>query len=252
MSNLTTSLLEQIKNLSTFITFDEEAHIYSLKKNNQELSSVSSVINDYTPVFDKISVARHVADRDNIDVQEVLESWKIRRDFSAVKGGEFHLYVSVFLTKNRKLPVQTPIDNHLKAFHKFWGKNRDRFRIIATEFFVYDEQCKMAGTIDCLAQRVDTQDFVVFDWKTNKNIRMKNAFYETFKKPLEHLDHCEYNRFSLQLSFYRLLLKKALNLSVEKAFFVQFNENQEYTLCEAACFDAEVANILEIRESSQH
>lgn len=244
------TVCDLIKEVSKAVAFNEEDHLYHLEKNKKELASVSSILDRYAPSFDRISTASHVARRDGIGMQEVLESWRIRRDFSAVKGSEFHLYASVFLMENRRIALQTPIKSYVQAFHKFWNDHSELFKIVATEFCVYDEENRLAGTVDCLAQRIDTGEYVIFDWKTNKNIKKKNNFHQYFKAPLDHLDHCEYNRFSLQLSLYRFLIKSCLKLPVKKGFFVHFGENREYDLCDAVPFEKEVKEILKLHQKT--
>lgn len=244
------TICDLIKRVSQAVVFYEEDHLYHLAKDNKKLASVSSILDKYTPSFDKISTASHVARRDGLGVQEVLESWRIRRDFSAVKGSEFHLYASVFLMENRRVTLQTPIKNQINAFHKFWQDHHDLFKIIATEFCVYDEVNSLAGTVDCLAQKIDTGEYVIFDWKTNKTVKKKNNFHQYLNPPLDHLDHCEYNRFSLQLSLYRFLIKSCLKLPVKKGFFVHFGENSKYDLCDALPLETEVEKILKLRQKT--
>ena len=46
------------------------------------------------------------------------------------------------------------------------------------------------------------------DYKTNEKIPKKNEF-QTFKRPLQHLDDCKWNFYKLQLTMYGVLLELA-------------------------------------------
>ena len=76
----------------------------------------------------------------------------------------------------------------------------------------------------------------IWDWKTNKKLRMSNEYNKKLKGILSHLDECEYTIYSLQLSIYREIIKKKTNLDIGKTYIVWFFEdNDDYKVIE--CLD---------------
>ncbi|BBM88858.1 hypothetical protein COTS27_00545 [Spirochaetota bacterium] len=214
-----------LQELACKIDFDPEHHKYVIKATSKSCISVSAFIDAFIPTFKDKEVAERVSDRDGVPTDEILEDWRIRRDYSVVRGTEFHLYVKTFLTTGRKKPLQTPINNTVNGFHRFWNKNLHRYQCVATEFILYDETLRLAGTIDSLFYHPKTNKYIIFDWKTNRHIRMKNNYHEKLLTPFDDLDACEYYKYSIQMTLYRDLLKRTLGLDVDKAFIIHFDHN---------------------------
>jgi ATP-dependent exoDNAse (exonuclease V) beta subunit len=53
----------------------------------------------------------------------------------------------------------------------------------------------------------------IWDWKTNKKIDKKNR-WQQFKEPISHLDVCELNTYSLQLSLYKYIITRNTNIEL--------------------------------------
>jgi hypothetical protein len=82
---------------------------------------------------------------------------------------------------------------------------------IYTEFMVWDEEsriCGMADEVECINNTINVNDH-----KTNKEIK-KQGFYvanvgrERMLPPVSHLDDCNWNHYSIQLSLYMYMLWK--------------------------------------------
>jgi len=85
----------------------------------------------------------------------------------------------------------------------------------------YSHEHLVAGTIDCLL--VKGKQFIIVDWKTNKKeLHFKSGYYkkvngiestqwvdkkEYFLAPLNHLEHCKGNVYTMQLSLYAYILE---------------------------------------------
>lgn len=97
--------------------------------------------------------------------------------------------------------------------------------VLYAEVRVYSSQFKVCGTIDVFA--VKDKTFVIIDWKTNKDpLKFYSGYYkkvwnadrtekiktdewvakdDRFKKPLNHLQKCKGNIYTIQLSLYAAL-----------------------------------------------
>ena len=72
------------------------------------------------------------------------------------------------------------------------------------KFKVYDDENEIAGTSDIIAD-VDDKYFDVLDFKTNKKFLFFNKYNKYLLHPVSHLQECQYNDYSLQLSLYAYL-----------------------------------------------
>lgn len=59
---------------------------------------------------------------------------------------------------------------------------------------------------------------------TDKKIDYKNQ-YQNFKKPLTHIEDCEFNKYSLQVNLYRKLLEPVI--TINQMYIIWFNQNNE-------------------------
>jgi ATP-dependent exoDNAse (exonuclease V) beta subunit len=75
----------------------------------------------------------------------------------------------------------------------------------------------------------------MFDYKTNKEIKRKNPRKETLLNELNHLQQCEYAKYSLQLSLYSTIIEKITEFKVPKSYIVWVNGEENYELIE--CLD---------------
>lgn len=213
-------LKNSLKEKFSKIIFIEEGHQYFV--NDVCYDSVSSVIASYTPDFDVEKFSKRVAKREKSSQKEIKQIWAIRRDLSMVRGTEFHLYVETYLNEKKKIAITTPIELEIKAFHEFWdNKNCNRYHVVATELIIYDEELKIAGTIDCILYEKEKKEFYIVDWKTNKEIKKQNK-YEKLFPPFDKLDNCNFNKYAIQTSIYRKIIEKNFDIKIANSYIIHF------------------------------
>jgi CRISPR/Cas system-associated protein endoribonuclease Cas2 len=65
---------------------------------------------------------------------------------------------------------------------------------------------------------------------------------------LNHLEECEYNTYSLQLSIYKKIIEKNTSLKIGKSYLCWINEeNDSYEIIETKYFDTESTLMLNNR-----
>ena len=89
-----------------------------------------------------------------------------------------------------------------------------------------DEALGVCGMVDQLFWNEKSGKLEIWDWKTNKQIK-KNNKWQQFKEPLDHLDVCELNTYSLQLSAYKYIIEKNTTLELGDSYIVWINENNK-------------------------
>jgi len=67
-----------------------------------------------------------------------------------------------------------------------------------TEWSIYDEDTKLAGTLDMayLLNQNDDKNIILYDWKKVKKLDIENK-YEKAYAPISHLPNCNWAHYSL-------------------------------------------------------
>ena len=241
------------------IKFHDKEHIYYL--DGVKTQSVTSIIGKYKQPFDKEYWSQKKADERGITKEEILKEWKYKADFSCEKGSAFHEYAENFLT-NKLFPfpehkiteILGGVENMLTCkeavltlqdmFKQFYDKSFGKLIPVRAEVVVGDVEWGVTGMIDQLFYNEKSKKLEIWDWKTNKAIKDKNK-WQQFKKPLSHLDVCELNTYSLQLSFYKLIVERNTELQLGDCYIVWLNENNEtYQIIKCHDFSEEILKIM--------
>jgi len=246
-----------LENAFSDILFLEKNHTYKINGKLAKMS-VSGLIKKYEKPFDSQRIAKNVAEKEGFSVEDILEQWEFSKDYSCHKGSEFHKFVENFLarkqisldinsikhffeqrkkfyTKNSINNYVSEIKNAISNFINFYNWWKTDHILLKSEFVIGDKETEICGTIDNLSYNKRTNELVMFDYKTNKDIKRKNQYGEKFLNPLEHLDKCEFTKYSLQLSLYSTIIEKTTEFKVPKSYIVWVNGEDGYELIE--CLD---------------
>ncbi len=247
--------------LSVFnnIKYYDEPHKYFIDGNPQ--TSATQFIGKFKPSFDSEYWAKKKADERGIEKEEILKEWKYKSDFACEKGTLFHEYAENYLN-NKVFPyplekvmkvlgnndVQEPFHKLVKQFKNFYEDSFDKLVPIKSEIIVGDLDLGICGMVDQLFWNKKSNELQIWDWKTNKEIKRNNR-WQKFKAPISHLDVCEINTYSLQLSLYRYIIEKKTKLKLGDSYIVWFNENNtKYEPIKCYDFRKEIVNMLESNE----
>lgn len=134
----------------------------------------------------------------------------------------------------RYLKARETLYNLANSFYKEFISNRVP---IATEFVIGNSDLGIAGTFDLLAYNLDTNEYELWDYKTDKQIRTKSEYRNTING--FNVDDCEFNKYSLQLGIYKYLLKDVLPIT--KCNIVHFDYKKEtYSIIETIDYSKEI------------
>ena len=195
----------------SFLQFNKSNHQYSV--NGRNLESVTQLIENLFPTFDKLSHAKSTAAKQNMTIQQVLAMWEQKGIESRELGTLLHDKIEKYF-----LGRVIEEDETFKLFKQF--AERFNLKPYRTEWAVYDEDSGIAGTIDFIDNTNNT--YTIYDWKrSNKVIAngfpVKTSPYnERGNYPIEHLDNTPYWHYALQLSMYKYILEKNYNLNISR------------------------------------
>jgi len=244
------------------ITFKEDTHRYFINGEDASRFSVTGIINKYKPKFEEDKWARIKAKSLNISVDEMKFLWAEKNLYSTTLGTELHRLIEctylgeVYSFDSNKVKQALGEDSysefgkHLYTiaghFKSFYTDTRDNIQTIANELAVGDiENTKICGTLDMLAYNKQEDCLEIYDFKTNKSITYSSIYKEKFNEPLNNLEVCEFNTYSLQLSIYKYIIEKYTTLKIKNLYIVWFNkENKNYKLIPCKYLEKQVKLIL--------
>jgi hypothetical protein len=264
--NLNFDSIVELNNSFSHITFFDKNHTYTINGKSAK-TSVSGAIKKYEKEFDSEKIAQFVAKKEKKSVEQVLKEWAYKRDYSCHKGSEFHKFVENFLER-RKIAIdkdalhifmveqsikdnQNFIDsyyndmahliNNFMNFYDWWKQDHV---LLKSEFVIGDIESGLCGTLDNLSYNKKTKKLVIFDYKTNKEIKTENPRGDKFLQPLNHLQSCELVKYSLQICLYKLIIEKNTSFQVDTGYIVWMTGKNNYELIPVLNLNNEAETIL--------
>ena len=245
--------------LSVFnnIKYYDEEHKYYI--DGREMVSATRLIGTFKHPFDSDYWADKKATERGISSKEILKEWKYKADYACEKGNLLHDYAENYLN-NKVFPypkekiikilgnndVQADFEKVKKLFNKFYNESYGKLIPIKSEIIVGDEEIGVCGMVDQIFWNNKCEELQIWDWKTNKEIKRYNK-WQKFKDPISHLDVCEYNSYSLQLSLYKYLIEKNTHLEFGDSYIVWLNEkNDNYEPIKCRDYREEILSLIKV------
>lgn len=245
-----------------FLYFKEEGHKYNDSLGNSYISVTTLIHDNYVPKFDKKYWLHRKAKELGITEKQLEKQWKDITEEACTRGTITHngledaiKEVSMF---KKAIQYLTRIDDgrivtiadipylnvkplDIEEFKKATNyKYEEIYRVfqfyIDRGYTIYSEigafliDYRVSGTIDILCIR-DT-DFVILDWKTNRNgLQFESGYFKKDKTlkpaqltneyihkteymlpPLNRLPNCNGSHYTMQLSMYALMVEIILGI----------------------------------------
>lgn len=242
--------MEILKELNVFnrIVFLDRTHTYLIDNKPAAKYSVTGLLESFKEPFDAEKWSKIKAAEIGVTPQEMQESWNSKNCYSKVLGTVFHTYaenyyqnkvvpydrlwVSSQLNETQHQELRTTLESLLKQFNKFYNDTKSYLIPIRNELVVGDlDETRICGTIDLLCYNTKLDCLELYDFKTNKEINYSNKYGKKFFSPLNHLDFCELNTYSLQLGLYKKFIEKYTNLRIQNMYVLWLNKkNEDYQL----------------------
>lgn len=199
--------------MSSRIKFLEETHQY-ITEDDRELISVSSFMDRFKNKVDWKAIAKRKAAKETKEgnpttTQELLDRWERKRDLSAQIGTLYHgIREEELIKSNCGTKHCVFLDNIKYSIPINELENGTTY----VELMIYDLDHMICGQADKVI--VEKGKIHVWDYKTDVEIKyhaFSSKWVEPQKllKPLQHLDECNYNIYSLKMSLYMYMLWKA-------------------------------------------
>lgn len=230
---------------SNNISLDQENHKYELKDSPDfHFSSVTEFIHHFFEKFDQVGIAQKLINThpkySGKTVDEVIKEWSK----GAIRGTIVHNELEAFIKENI-----TP-EHEMSIIGAEWikEKQKDPDNTFFSEVIIYSKELGIAGTIDVLVYNKKQDTYHLVDWKTNKRIDKTS-----YKKKIgilnstKHMQDCNFNHYSLQLSFYRYILERYYGINVGSQTLFHLKENR-YEIYPVNYHEEELINMLREKE----
>ena len=216
--------------------------------------SVTRLIEEYTQPFDAEIIAQRVAKKSGKSVQEVLDEWQYKNEFSKAKGTTCHEFAQSRWSGEKYNFLEFDGSGEylyavgliqLQAIN-FYNDYQDKLELVANEKVVGSMDYDIASAIDSLFINKATDGLVLVDYKTNSDMHKGDKYAKQMKAPLNHLKDTTILHYSLQLSIYKYLVEKYTNLTIETMFIVYMSENLDnYEIIDVEYLEKEAEEVLE-------
>ena len=254
-------MLKVLKDSFKDFKFYADGHYYECKGKRVGIS-VTTFIHEYCNEFDAEGMAEKVANRDGKTVQQVLDEWAYKRDFSCEKGTTCHEWSQSLWSGAEYKPLlfdeskeyMSALDKIKNQAVNFKNDYQEHLEHLIDELPIGSEEFNIASCVDHLFYNKLTGGLVLVDYKTNSLMEgyNKKAYKKAMKVPLSHINDDALHHYYIQLSIYKFLIEKYTGLKVDEMFIVYMSENIEnYEIIEIPYLYEEVRKILELRRANK-
>jgi hypothetical protein len=198
--------------------------------------------------------------------EEIKQSWNDNGSLVSGLGTTMHYHIECFMneeleyddgspclyTHSDLLEVYEDIADKTPEWEYFlkFVKDFSHLKPYRTEWMIFDEELKLAGSIDMVYEN-DDGSLSIYDWKRSKEISKFNYFKEYAKTEcIKHLPNTNYWHYSLQLNTYKAILERKYNKVVTDLYLVRLhpnNKNNTYDLIKCADLSKEVKILFDLR-----
>jgi len=243
------------------ITFDEASHTYTIDGSREGWTSCTQFIGGFHEHFDPDTVIRKMMSGRNwrdskyygMTPEQIKKQWSDSGTDASAAGTKMHLDIEHYynaepignLAGDDWSPTPGPEWDYFQAFEATWCTPRG-FVPFRTEWLVFKEDIKLAGSIDMIYKKPDGT-LAIYDWKRAKDIKFENK-YQKMTAPLDHLPDTNYWHYSLQLNIYRRILQELYDVTVSELALVVLHPNQTtYKVVRLNMMDEEVESMMATR-----
>ena len=227
------------------LTFDEGPHTYIVS--GKQMTPVSNIVETFIEEFDEDLWAGRIAQKEDRTKEAVIAEWRAINKASLERGTDVHNYAEAY-AEHLHYGAERPFNDwkypeQKAAVRKFYDDLSNSFFPVGLELRMFDDGLGIAGTTDILFQNNETGNFVIADWKTNKDLH-KNFAGKTMLPPFQYVLDSPYNHYQVQLSLYQILLEKK-GWKVEERWIVWLPQIGGYELHKAHDFTHMIKKHLE-------
>ena len=228
------------------IEFVELGHKYIIRTDKRaKYTSVTTWCHSHFPKFNADEVIKTMMAGKNwtpknkywgLSPSQIKADWNKNGADAAKAGTALHYNIECFM--NQPLPLNAPhshqslltihsnnptIHNDSPEWHQFikFAQDHNYLTPYRTEWKIYDETLKLAGSID-MVYELEDGSLAIYDWKRCKDICKTNGFGKSaITECINYLPDTNFWHYSLQLNTYKTILEKCYGKVVSQMVLVR-------------------------------
>ena len=234
------------------ISLDEATHIYNINGDTSYMS-VTTWNHKHFEKFNADKIISNMMNSRNwannkyfgMSAEEIKKLWDNNGLEASTAGTKMHYDIECFYN-------DCPQENDSIEYSYFLNFIKDFPDLVPyrTEWIVWHEDYKLAGSIDMLFENPDGS-LDIYDWKRSKGIIKTTGFNKWAKTDcIEHLPDTNYWHYALQLNHYKAILEDKYGKTINKMYLVCLhpnNNNKNYQRIEVCDLQNEVKLLLNSR-----
>jgi hypothetical protein len=260
------------------IVFFEEGHKYTILSDpDSKYTSVTTWNHHHFPKFDADQVIQNMMKGKNWGPsnkywgktpEQIKAQWSANGQEVSGAGTNMHYQIECFMNN----PDLTKGYTHKDLLEHYYLNIKDRvetdtpewtyflefvkatpeLKPYRTEWLIYDEEIKLAGSIDMVYENPDGT-LMIYDWKRSKDITKTNGWNKSaITECIQHLPDTNFWHYSLQLNTYKTILETKYGKKVTQLYLVKLhplNPKKSYELLKVPFLDEEMKDLTEYRKS---
>lgn len=257
------------------IRFYEEGHKYEiLNDKTSKYISVTTWNHSHFPKFDADAIIKTMMNGKNWNAQnkywgqtpeEIKAGWTTNGAEASGAGTDLHYEIECFMN-NEELKANYTHKDLLDHYYSQTSqasqtiRNTDEWQHFIqfikdhpdlkpyrTEWLVYNEDFKLAGSIDMVYENPDGT-LSIYDWKRAKDISAVNSFNKyAITECISHFPDANFWHYSLQLNTYKTILEQKYNKKIKELFLVRLHPNADnYELRQVPILLQEMSDLFEL------
>lgn len=236
-----------------FIEFDEGPHIYTIK-GDSSFTSVTTWNHSHFPHFDADKIIAKMMSSKwwsknkyyGMTPDEIKQVWETNRVQAAQLGTEMHNQIELFYND---VHISKPYSTEFTYFLQFHKDTANFLEPYRTEWMIYDEELKLAGSIDMVFRDSKSGVLHIYDWKRCKEIKDVNKYQSACTPCIQHLPDSNFWHYSLQLNTYKYILEKNYNVTVGDLYLVCMHPTQDgYKKYPVSNMTTEIHDLMDLRK----
>lgn len=226
------------------VKFLEEGHKYIITSDvNSKYTSVTTWNHKHFPTFDADAVIANMMKGKNwkeghkywgLTPEQIKQLWNTNGSTVSAAGTNLHFDIECYMnnsaldypyTHTELYNQINPIKNDSIEWTYFMEfiKETPHLKPYRTEWTVYNEDIKLAGTIDMVYEN-DDGTLSIYDWKRCKEISRTNSFNQfAITESISHIPNSNFWHYTLQLNTYKAILEAKYNKTVRDLYLVRLH-----------------------------
>ena len=231
------------------IKFDEGPHVYHID-GDSNFTSVTRWNHSHFKKFDADGIISKMMMGKNwkknkyygMSKEEIKNLWNENGRKASSSGTKMHYDIECFYN-NMDVENQSTEYDYFLRFHK----QHIELEPFRTEWMIYDEDLKLAGSIDMIFKNKDGT-LSIYDWKRSKEIKKENKWDSATTECIDHLPDSNYWHYTLQLNTYKAILERKYDVKVKDLYLVCLHPNNEnYQKIKVPILKKEIKDLFNLR-----